>query len=178
MLYEFSKQFESFVKACKSQWVCGGDRYALEENKEFTDLVCEIAGNIWIGGNIIKYSGEIWNSKRHGEPIVEVNFFKIAVYSYIWWLKEVKHPTTGIALKKKYWYEFVVGMWKAHCGLDKLGEIGTDTFIELIDWLKMLGPKKIEYWDILFTVGARAYEWWLLEQHNLTDRDKGEEFEK
>jgi hypothetical protein len=73
-----------FVKACESQWMCGGDRYALGENKEFTDLVCEATGNQWIGGNIIKYIGEIINT----EPKPEVNFFKVAVYAFIWWIKE------------------------------------------------------------------------------------------
>ena len=42
---------EKFFTACKSQWEGGGKRYALEEDKEYTDLVCETAGNIWIGGN-------------------------------------------------------------------------------------------------------------------------------
>jgi hypothetical protein len=40
-----------FVQACESQWNCGGERYALGSDKEFTDLVCEAAGNEWIGGN-------------------------------------------------------------------------------------------------------------------------------
>ena len=171
-------KFKEFIAACESQWKCGGDRYALEKDKEFTDLVCEIAGNIWIGGNIIKYAGEIWNSKRHGEGIVEVNFFKIAVYSYIWWLKEEKHPTTGIELKKKYWEEFVEGMWKAHKGLWET-EVTKETFLELVGWLKEFAEKKTyNMWGVLFTIAARAYQWWLQEQGNLTDRDKGEEFEK
>ena len=78
-----------FVKACESQWICGGDRYALSKDKEFTDLVCEVAGNNWIGGNIIKYTGEIINS----DPKVEVDFFKIAVYAFIWWIKEQESLT-------------------------------------------------------------------------------------
>jgi hypothetical protein len=79
-----------FIKACESQWNCGGDRYKLSEDKEFTDLVCEVAGNEWIGGNIVKYVGEIKNT----EPKPEVNFFKIAVYAFIWWLKEQENMTT------------------------------------------------------------------------------------
>jgi len=77
-----------FVRACESQWRCGGKRYALTNDKEFTDLVCEAVGNEWIAGNIIKYAGEIVNTKRADGLITEVNFFKIAVYAFIWWLKE------------------------------------------------------------------------------------------
>ena len=73
-----------FIKLCEEQWKVGGERYALSEDKEFADLVCEAAGNNWIGGNIIKYVGEIINT----EPKPEVNFPKIAVWAFIWWLKE------------------------------------------------------------------------------------------
>lgn len=82
------KFWEPFVKGCQSQWECGGERYALAKDKEFTDLVCEVVGNQWIGGNIVKYVGEIINAKKRGEKLPEVNFFKIAVYVFIWWLKE------------------------------------------------------------------------------------------
>ena len=76
------------MAACKSQWECGGVRYALTEDKEFTDLVCEAVGNAWVGGQILKYTGEIINLRKAGEPVPEVDFFKIAVYAFIWWLKE------------------------------------------------------------------------------------------
>ena len=78
------EMWPKFVEACESQWICGGDRYKLGGNKEFTDIVCEVAGNQWVAGNIVKYVGEINNT----EPKPEVNFFKIAVYAFIWWLKE------------------------------------------------------------------------------------------
>lgn len=78
-----------FIEACKSQWIGGGKRYALNEDKEFTDLVCEVAGLDWIGGNIVKYVGEIINSRKAGEKIQEVNFYKIAVYAFLWWLKHM-----------------------------------------------------------------------------------------
>lgn len=79
-----------FEAACRAQWESGGDRYALGDDKEFTDLVCEAAGNQWIGGNIVKYVGEIINT----EPRPEVNFFKIATYAFIWWLKEQENLST------------------------------------------------------------------------------------
>lgn len=77
-----------FLAACESQWKGGGKRYALTENKEFTDLVCEVAGNEWVGGTIVKYVGEIINTKKYDGVVPEVDFFKIAVYAFIWWLKE------------------------------------------------------------------------------------------
>jgi len=83
------KLWPEFLEACKNQWKGGGKRYSLTEDKEFTDLVCEAAGNEWIGGNIIKYVGEIINSK----PKIEVDFFKIAVYAFIWWIKEKNDMT-------------------------------------------------------------------------------------
>lgn len=80
-----------FIKACESQWRGGGNRYALEDDKEFTDLVCEAGGkegDNWILQNIIKYCGEIMNTYRHEGAIPEVNCFKIAVYSFLFWIKK------------------------------------------------------------------------------------------
>lgn len=82
------KLWPEFVKHCESQWCQGGERYALTEDKEFTDLVCEVAGNEWILGNIVKYVGEIVNAKKFGDKVPEVDLFKIAVYAFIYWLKE------------------------------------------------------------------------------------------
>jgi hypothetical protein len=87
------KLWSEFIKACESQWKCGGERYALKNvpDKEFTDLVTEAVGNQWVGGNIIKYVGEIINTKDFSGKVPEVNFFKIAVYAFIWWLKEYEN---------------------------------------------------------------------------------------
>ena len=81
-----------FVKACESQWIGGGDRYALSEDKEFTDLIYEIDPS-FIGSTIIKYCGEIINLRRAGESVPTVNFFKIGVYGFLWWLKEQENMT-------------------------------------------------------------------------------------
>lgn len=81
-----------FIEACRSQWIGGGKRYALTDDKEFTDLVCEAGGpngDNWILQNIIKYCGEIMNAKRWGEKPQEVNYFKIAVYAFIAWIKQI-----------------------------------------------------------------------------------------
>jgi|Deesub1362A_J573_1020465.scaffolds.fasta_scaffold00107_62 hypothetical protein len=93
-----AKFWPTFIKACESQWKCGGQRYALTEDKEFTDLICEAVGEDWIGGNIMKYTGEIINAKKAGEKPQEVNFFKIAVYAFIWWLK---HMDIGFTQRDK-----------------------------------------------------------------------------
>ena len=89
------KLWPKFINACKSQWEGGGKRYALGEEKEYTDLICEaLSGggnydeNNWIIGQILKYCGEIINAKRFGENPQEVNYFKIAVYAFIAWIKQ------------------------------------------------------------------------------------------
>ena len=167
---------EKFLEACKSQWEGGGKRYALEEDKEYTDLVCEIAGNIWIGGNIIKYAGEIYNYKKLNETLPEVDFFKIAVYAFIYWLKEFKHPTTGIRLKRENWGEFVSEVERdiPVCGLavdESNGLISYEDFIVLVQgWKFAKDPYSF------FHIASYAYLWWLQEYGSFTDKDEGEEF--
>lgn len=38
---EKAAHFDTFVEMIKNQWVHGGDKYALNEFKEFTDQICE-----------------------------------------------------------------------------------------------------------------------------------------
>lgn len=82
-----------FLKAIEKQIEGGGDRYALTEDMEYTDFITLVTGNIWIGGNIIKYVGEIKNAVKNNEPIPEQDFFKIAAWAFIWWLKEHENLT-------------------------------------------------------------------------------------
>jgi len=163
--------FDSFLNACKSQWEEGGRRYAYSKNKESTDIITEIVGNEWIGGNIAKYVYEIWNAKRQNELLPEVDFFKIAVYAFIWWIKEFKQEYTTVEAKKKYWSEFVENV--RYCKSDFF--VVKDDFIDIVSYLV-----NIERNDetLYFTLAMDAYMWWIQEQENLTDRDKGEEFEK
>jgi len=89
-LKQKEQYWPEFIKACESQWKLGGTRYALSNDKEFTDLVCEIGGkqgDTWILQNIVKYIGEILNTKKYYGVIPEVNLFKIAVYAFLYWLK-------------------------------------------------------------------------------------------
>jgi len=78
-----------FAEACISQWQGGGDRYALSPDKEYTDLICEVVGNSFCGSQILKQTGELINVN----PKPEVSFFKIAVWAFIWWLKEQENLT-------------------------------------------------------------------------------------
>jgi len=78
-----------FVDACKAQWECGGERYALSDNKEFTDLICEAVGNSFCASQILKHTGELLNEN----PKPKVGFHKIAVWAFLWWLKEQENLT-------------------------------------------------------------------------------------
>lgn len=83
---EFWPKFEA---ACRVQWEGGGNRYALGEDKEFTDLICEAVGTKFCGSQIMKHTGELINTN----PKTEAGFFKIAVWAFIWWLKEKENLT-------------------------------------------------------------------------------------
>ena len=80
------EHFKEFFGEIEKQLNSGGKRYALSDDKEMTDLVCEIAGNQWILGNIIKYCGEYKNTG------IKRNLFKIATYAFILWLKDYEKP--------------------------------------------------------------------------------------
>jgi len=83
--------FYKFAKLIENQFNHGGDKYSLDFNpdKEFTDLICEIApghtGIDWIIQTIVKYCGRFLNFQR------EKDLLKIATYSYIAWLKKGYH---------------------------------------------------------------------------------------
>jgi len=77
-----------FVKACEHQWKGGGNRYALGEDKEFTDIIYEIDKK-FCGSQIMKHTGELMNVN----PKLEVGFFKITVWAFIWWIKEQENLT-------------------------------------------------------------------------------------
>ena len=78
-----------FVEKCEKQIESGGKRYALTDRKEATDLICEAVGNEWIIGNIIKYLLEFKNDPMK----IEQNFYKIAVWAFILWIREQENLT-------------------------------------------------------------------------------------
>jgi hypothetical protein len=163
--------FHQFVGACEAQWRIGGKRYAYGENKEWTDVVCEVVGNRWIGGNILKYAGEIDNYKLIGEPVPEVDFYKIAVYCYIWWLKEFKHPSTGIRLKEENWDEFVKGFSSAVTGIGVEGVIDRHAFVDLVK-TQLTAPTM----QTFYLIASLSYKWWLSERSVSTKEDEGDKF--
>lgn len=81
--------FDKFVQLIRNQFNHGGDKYQLSEDKEMTDLVCELVpgdtGVDWILGTQLKYLGRFKNFKR------EKDLLKIATYCYIAWLKMGYH---------------------------------------------------------------------------------------
>ena len=83
------KHFDSFVELMKNQFMHGGDKYKCGEDKEFTDLVCEVVpgdtGVDWVIGTMVKYLGRFKNFER------EKDLLKIATYCYIVWLKKGHH---------------------------------------------------------------------------------------
>jgi len=174
-------RFDEFMLACESQWRTGGKRYALptdkgfSEEKEFTDLVCELVGNQWIGGNIFKYSGEIENYKKFEGKVPEVNFLKMSVYSYIWWLKEFKHPMTGIKLKEMHWKEFVDQCWNYYASFRPKEKIGSEDFKCHVQTLTMSRrPTEMTF----FFIVSDSFTWWLREEGNYSSKDEGEDFRR
>lgn len=168
-------QFDNFMLACESQWRTGGKRYALSEDKEFTDLVCEVVGNQWIGGNIMKYSGEIENYKKFKGKVPEVNFFKMLVYSYIWWLKEFKHPMTGIRLKEMHWHEFVEKCWNIYLSFTSKEKVGSGDIEAHVRCLTITNkPTEMSF----FFIASDSFTWWMREQGNFSLKDEGEEFRR
>ena len=94
------------------------------------------------------------------------------------WLKEFKHPTTGVALKTKHWPEYVKKCKDTNLYLERTYpeyEPCTDTFMDIVKWL----VNESHFREMrFFTLFARAYQWWCQEQGHLTDHDEGEDFEK
>lgn len=80
------ENFPAFIKLISSQFEFAGEKkYQLTEDKEMTDLVCELVpgktGVDWVIGTIIKYLGRFANTLR------EKDILKATTYLYIIWLK-------------------------------------------------------------------------------------------
>ncbi len=85
------KYWPKFEEMIRRQFEHGGEKYALagQEDKEATDLVCEMSpgktGFDWIFQTITKYCLRYINEKR------EKDLLKIATFAYICWLKAGHH---------------------------------------------------------------------------------------
>lgn len=88
-LKEKQKNFDKFVGLIRNQFNFGGTKYQLSDDKEMTDLVCELVpgdtGVDWVLGTCLKYLGRFKNFQR------EKDLLKIATYCYIMWLKKGFH---------------------------------------------------------------------------------------
>ena len=82
---EKKENFSKFMELIKNQFWHGGEKYKLNDKKEFTDGICEMfpgnTGIDWILGTILKYLGRYKNFGR------EKDLLKIATFAYILWLK-------------------------------------------------------------------------------------------
>lgn len=85
------ENWKAFAELIENQFKHGGEKYLLDgqADKEFTDLVCEVApgktGVDWILQTTVKYAGRFINFER------EKDLLKIATYCYIAWLKKGFH---------------------------------------------------------------------------------------
>lgn len=81
------ENFKKFSQLIENQFNHGGDKYSGNEEKEFTDLICEaFHGDSetqveWVLGTCMKYLGRYKNFGR------EKDLLKVATYMYIVWLK-------------------------------------------------------------------------------------------
>ena len=77
------KYFPLFSALVKEQLEKGAKKYAGNEDAEWTDVICSVAGSQWILGTILKYVGRIAN----GDSRAKEDIVKIATYAYLYWLK-------------------------------------------------------------------------------------------
>jgi len=78
-----------FVDLIKNQCLKGGNKYALGNEREWTDLICEAFGTKeFILSNIMKYSGRI----KNGDSRAPEDVIKIGTYAFLLWVKEYAEP--------------------------------------------------------------------------------------
>ena len=71
----------NFTDLIKDQFTYGGQKYALSNEKESTDMLFDRHGKNWLFGTMDKYTYRYKNLAR------ERDILKIATYCYILWLK-------------------------------------------------------------------------------------------
>ena len=172
--------WKQFCNGCTSQWrAAGNKRFAYDKEKELSDVITDILGNSWLGGQILKYTGEIWNMKRMYGVVPEVNFFKITVYTFIWWIKEFNQKYTNPALKERYWPEFVMKVAEFNLRNMSSDPVEKKQFFTMIKMLKEYEDTQCNPSENFFLeIATLSYRWWMQEAGYFTDRDEGEEFKK
>lgn len=79
------KNFVKFAKLIQNQIVAGSKKYAINEDKEASDIICDAFGMEYALMNILKYTLRYKTEQR------EKDLLKIATYSYIIWLNAGNH---------------------------------------------------------------------------------------
>lgn len=83
------ENFNKFARLIENQLNHGAEKYVGNDDKEFTDLICESfpgeSGVDWVLGTCMKYLGRYKNFGR------EKDLLKVATYMYIIWLKAGFH---------------------------------------------------------------------------------------
>lgn len=82
---EKEAHWNAFTKLVKHQWEYGGEKYAATDEREMTDLLCEMFGDNGLLWTMGKYLGRFKNLGR------ERDLLKLACYCYILWLKSGFH---------------------------------------------------------------------------------------
>lgn len=81
--------FAKFYQLIKNQFDHGGDKYAHDDEKEWTDVICEFSpgecGTDWVLQTCLKYLKRFQKFQR------EKDLLKVAAYMYIVWLKHGFH---------------------------------------------------------------------------------------
>jgi len=75
------KNFNAFIDLVKDQFKYGGQKYALNNERESTDVLFDKHGKNWLFGTVDKYTFRYKNLAR------ERDLLKIACYMFITWLK-------------------------------------------------------------------------------------------
>lgn len=74
-------QMQKFNELIRDQFIYGGQKYALSNKRESTDVLFETFGANWLYGTMAKYCFRFKNLAR------ERDLLKIGCYCYILWLK-------------------------------------------------------------------------------------------
>jgi len=103
--------FSTFCDLVKDQFEYGGKKYALNEERESTDVLFEVYGKNWLYGTMAKYCFRYKNLAR------ERDLLKIACYAFILWLKkgyflqsrglDFDNVDTNVKIKSEFFPAFV-----------------------------------------------------------------------
>jgi hypothetical protein len=79
------KSFVQFAKLIQNQIIAGSKKYAIDGDKEASDIICDAFGMEYALMNILKYALRYKTEQR------EKDLLKISTYCYIIWLNMGYH---------------------------------------------------------------------------------------